>query len=117
MAQVQTHVHMSESPLIRPWGGRPRDPFRDSISQTQEEAVQATARSPAISKKKTPGLGMKKKPPEQIPLAGVESLEAGLYRALGLDCIYRDVWGVVHQGCDWLTLGGIWLATGETGHS
>lgn len=42
---------------------------------------------------------------------------AGLNGALGLDCIYRDLLAIVHQGCDWLTPGGARLAFGDTGHS
>ena len=35
----------------------------------------------------------------------------------GRDCIYRDLLVVVHQGCDRLTLDGVRLTTGVTGHS
>lgn len=34
------------------------------------------------------------------------------HKGLGLDCIYRDLWVVVPQRCDRLTLHGVWLATG-----
>lgn len=42
------------------WGGKPRGPFRGSVSQTQEKAAQATPASPAISKKQAGGLGRRR---------------------------------------------------------
>lgn len=118
--QVQMHVHLPESLLLKPWGCKLRGPFPRSISQTQEKAAQATPRSPAISKKKAWGWRCRRNL-RTDPVGGwhVSSYwTADLTRVhLGLDCICRDLLVVVHRGCDRLTLDGVWLATGVTGHS
>lgn len=59
--QVQMHIHLPESLLLKPWGCKLRGPFPRSISQTQEKAAQATPRSPAF-KEESLGLGMQEKP-------------------------------------------------------
>lgn len=116
MAQVQRHVHLPG--LFRPWGGKPRGPFQGSVSQTQEKAAQATPKSPAISRKKAWGWACRR----NLRTGPDSRWQVSPYWAAGLTgvrawIVSTDLLVVVHRGCDRLTLAGVRLATGITGHS
>lgn len=83
------------------WGGKPRGPFRGSVSQTQENAAQALPESPAMSKKKAGGLGCRRNLLDRSRwwAAGLTGPGPGLY-------LWRS-FGCFHQRCGWLTLDGV----------
>lgn len=116
--QVQMHIHLPGVSATQALGMQTEGSFPRSISQTQEKAAQATPRSPAF--KKAWGWGCRRNLGTGIEwVAGLCHL-TGCQISQGLNrawTVPTEIFGYfVHQGCDWLTLDGVQLATGVTGH-
>lgn len=106
VAQGQMHVHLPESPLVRPWGGKQGAHLKEHSSDPGK-SCSGHPGSPAIPKNRAWGQGARRNLLNRSSgwAAGVDSLGGRPPRALGLDCIYRDLLAV-HRGCDRLTLVG-----------
>lgn len=60
--QVQMHVHLPESPLLKPWGCKLRGPFPRNISQTPRKSCSGHTQVTCNFKEESLGPGMQEKP-------------------------------------------------------